>query len=448
MDGRPTSETVSKRGWLVAALLVAAMMLGGGGSPNPATEIALQLLAVLAALVWLWLPGAGRRLPASLLWLCALVLAVPLLQLVPLPPAIWQALPGRERMAEMLALVGEENSWRPLTISPPRTLASLLSLFPPLLVMVGTALLGRRERGMLLIAIAGTGAAAAMLGGLQLAGGEGAFQLYDRSHPGWLTGFHANRNAAADMLLVASLALSAAMALRICERGIRRENLAVFLIVQAVFLFALLMTGSRAGIALSVLAFGGGLAMFRSAGMRVPKRIIALGAAGAALVLALPLSGRIASVSSRFADFDDPRPDLWQDTLTAIGVNWPAGSGLGTFVPAFLPHERFEVLDASMPNRAHNDFLEFTLETGAFGPILLLVLALILGRMALSGWRSGTRARIEVILAVSILLVMMLHSIVDYPLRNMAGACLAGVAAGLLAANLRKRRARTGAMPE
>jgi VIT1/CCC1 family predicted Fe2+/Mn2+ transporter len=53
--------------------------------------------------------------------------------------------------------------------------------------------------------------------------------------------------------------------------------------------------------------------------------------------------------------------------------------------------------------------------------------------MAYKSWRLQPARRAQVLFAMGVLFVISLHSFVDYPLRSMALACLAGVAGGMLA---------------
>ena len=87
-----------------------------------------------------------------------------------------------------------------------------------------------------------------------------------------------------------------------------------------------------------------------------------------------------------------------------------------------------------MPNRAHNDFLEWAIEAGAAG---LMVLAAAVAIVLCLGWRAWRRRpadRPQTTFALCTLAIIGLHSMVDYPLRSMALACIAGLAAGILAA--------------
>ena len=421
--------------------VAAAMVLGGGGSPAPGNEIILQVLFAAAIIAWVWMPCEGSekraRIPTSLLIVGIVLLALPLLQLVPLPPSIWQALPVRHLESATLSLVGEKESWQPLTISRPRTVAAFLAILPAVGVMWAAATRPVKDRRVLLLAIATIGLVSALLGALQMASGPEAFRLYDQSHRGWLTGFHANRNAAADALLIASLALSAWVVSGRTRLEVRA--LAPLAAAQAVLFVALVMTGSRTGIALTIVTLAFHVLIFQKFAAGAGRRSLvgAMAMVGAVLIaipVALSGTSRLASVAARFDVTGDARATLWQDTLAAILAFWPAGSGLGTFSSAVSPFEAPEHLDRFYPNRAHNDYFEFILETGVLAPLVMIGVAALIVMLARRSWRQSIRQRPILLFAIGTLAIVALHSIVDYPLRNMALACLAGVAAGMLVA--------------
>ena len=88
--------------WLTAFTLLAALLLGGGTRGGFLSDALLQLLAIPLLLVsasrlgdLFWQQRAKLR---ELRWeiiFCLAVVLVPLIQLVPLPPAIWTLLPHR-----------------------------------------------------------------------------------------------------------------------------------------------------------------------------------------------------------------------------------------------------------------------------------------------------------------------------------------------------------------
>lgn len=452
---RRNATPVSRHGLLVAAFVAIAMIFGGGGSPSPKAEIIVQLGFVAALLAWVWWAPRGNEealqpVPHRLALLGSMLLFVPILQLLLLPPQIWQSLPGRELQVASLSLVDGANSWQPLSISPARTLAGLLALMPAVAVMWATAQLPSRDRRFLILSIALLSIAGAVLGALQLASGGASFYLYEMSHRGWLTAFHANRNAAVDVLLIGSLAMSAFFASKATPPALLRRRMPVLLAGQAVLLLAAILTGSRMGVLLILPVLALNAMILKPLGEgRALKLAGRVASFGVILLLALPLilagNPRLAAVATRFDAAGDARIMLWRDTLQAIDAFFPVGSGVGTFPVAFAPHQSFESLSAAFINRAHNDFLEFFLEAGLLAPVVLLAGGYLLLRQGFSTWSQAASERAPQIFACGTLGVIALHSLVDYPLRNMAIACLAGVAAGMLSPTQPMREANRDA---
>jgi hypothetical protein len=237
--------------FITATLLAFAIVLGGGGSPAHATEAALQIVfAVALGVLALW-PPKSPITPPRMAWLLAgLVMFLPLFQLIPLWPELWQSLPGRATMREALDLVGSADQWQPFTLTPSRTLAAVLAMVAPVALFLLATRLKTAERQQLLLVVIGGALITSVLGGLQVAAGEsGAWRLYAETHLLYVTGFFANRNAAADLLLIGLLALAAwwASADRSPFTPLARLLL---LAIALLLILALLMTGSRSGIAL------------------------------------------------------------------------------------------------------------------------------------------------------------------------------------------------------
>lgn len=436
-------------GTIAVCLVSAGLLLGGGGSPAPHAEMWLQTLALIAAIIWIW-TGAGEQplLPrGAQVWLIAgIIVLLPVLQLLPLPPSVWQALPGRGPQAEALALIGEEGSWRPLSLAPLSTLASLLSLIPPLLLLMMVAAIDAKGRQQVIVAVAVVAVLSAFVGAMQLAGGELAPRFYAGGHTMGITGFHANRNAAADVLLIGIIAVGVVAAASIGRfphlgqyRVRPQPSLGLWLFSLVLILLlalAVIFTGSRTSIALIPLAFAACWIAVRSPSMAQPRAMAILAGGSVLLIGLVMILWQLPSlqwVTARFAASGDPRFDLWRDGLHAAGLYWPAGSGIGTFTHAILPVERIEAVDATVPNRAHNDYLELLVEAGATGIAALLAVGSLLAALAWRAWHGRTQDRAQVIFGLAVLAILGLHSLVDYPLRSMALACLAGTGVGMLA---------------
>lgn len=441
----------TRQNLIVVLLIGAAMVLGGGGSPAPAPEIILQLVAAGLFVAWVIVSAQPMRAVPRDAWVIAgLLVLIPVIQLLPLPPALWHALPGREAERAALALVGAEDSWRPWSIAPARTVASLLAVaVPAALVLMGSCLT-RGGRTMAIGMVAAVAFASLLVGTGQLTGGESNALRYYVKDAGYLNGFQANHNSAADVLLIGMIAYVAT--LRVWSLKRPQPPTAAFLLAVAaggvvLFSVGVFLTASRAGTILLPLAWLASLVIAWPWVNLTRRGLIRTGivALVGAIVLAVAFlsSGMVTRVVGRFAFEGEFRPQLWQDTLFAAKQYFPFGSGNGTFVPAFVAIERLEVVDPTFPNRAHNDGLEFLLESGVFGVVAVVLVGGILTRRILSGWReAGSVARAQIAFAAGVLAIIAAHSQVDYPLRSMSLACIAALAASLLMPGIEISRQR------
>ena len=112
-------------GSMVPAFVLLALLLGGS-SNNLWQSAVLQLVGILLIAWAVALPqperiGRDGRILLALI-VCALVLV--LLQLIPLSPALWRGLPGREPVVLGYASLGYPLPWLPLSIAPEKTLQS------------------------------------------------------------------------------------------------------------------------------------------------------------------------------------------------------------------------------------------------------------------------------------------------------------------------------------
>ena len=100
--------------------------------------------------------------------------------------------------------------------------------------------------------------------------------------------------------------------------------------------------------------------------------------------------------------------------------------------------ERLDVVDMTSPVRAHNDWLEWTLEAGLPGLVVLGIVILVIGWFAVRAIISSNRAgvaparRAQVAFGTGVLIIEGLHAIVDYPMRSMALAILSATALAFL----------------
>jgi O-antigen ligase len=433
-------------------LLLVAFALGGGGSRQGLANLLVQLTA-LAALAphYRAMRAFVREAPLGLRALIGASLLVPLLQIIPLPPGLWQSLPGRDLALRSFELAGETGGWMPFSLYPLRTLLALTALITPVAVLIIGWSLSRQRLAILGWVVVACGLVTVLFGLVQLGATDDTGTLFGTRDPGKvLLGTFANRNSTA-LLLGFALALAALLPAPHPHPAL----LPVRLALCALLLLAIVLTRSRTGIVLAALPImlaglkalwwalrerGGTQA---SSGAKTRHRLaLVLGAAalvaasGIALLVAAP--GPIGEALERFEAKDDPRRYIWDDASYSARRYWPLGAGMGTFDEVFQVDESLENLTKKTAGRAHNDYLELAIEAGIFG------LALAGLWLALIGWLSW-RARLSsqrwmAWAGSSFLLAIALQSITDYPLRNQTILAFAAFALLLLARGPEERR--------
>ena len=404
----------------------------------------MLLQGVLCAIAGCWLFCAGgpgfRNVPRSAFALSGLIVVLPVVQLIPLPPMIWHNLPGRDLEVTVLGLVGAQDSWMPWSMSPPRTLASLLALLPPAFLVIMTSALPRSGRTFAMTTVAIVALAALALGAAQVADGtDSIYRFYGRPEGNYVHGFQAGRNLSATVLLVGMIAVSAAMREWIGTRPypVRpRLPMAILAALELALVLGVLLTGSRAGAVLLAPAIIAVLWISWPTARHYLRWKLLAGMFVAVLAGSLVLwrSGFLDRALYRFSVIQsETRPDIWTDTMRAAWLHFPFGSGMGTFTPMIYPTERLESLRDVLTNRAHNDYLELFLEAGLAG---IAVLCAAVGLLAVTAWQHWNAVvrmpRSQLRFAIASLLVVAAHSIVDYPLRSMSLACVVAFCAGLL----------------
>jgi O-antigen ligase len=280
------------------------------------------------------------------------------------------------------------------------------------------------------------------LGVLQLSRTGGIdWSLYSQFSEGFLVGFQANRNAQADILLAGMLATGVLATTRLADGRNHVLTWTGLLMILTSLLVGLLMTGSRTGIALCTIVLGFVLLMLWPVLRKRSAVLYGLGGSVGVMIVSGGLLLQLQSVQrivSRFSLTHEARWDLWADTWYSIGQVWPFGSGIGTIVPMLEAAERLEVVDSTRPVRAHNDWLEWTLEAGLPGMIVLALILLFVGYLMVRAIMSARRPdapparRAQVLFSIGFLVIEALHAVVDYPMRSMSLAALAAVAVAML----------------
>jgi len=405
------------------AYLLACLLLGG--SAQGIWQNMLLQLAGVAIIAWAAATGDEPLPKAAQTLLLILVagLVVIALQLIPLPASLWTT--GlRARVGEGYAILGQAIPPLPISLTPYAGLNTLLGIVPALAVFCAVLRLGAFRASWLAAALLAGTVVGITLGALQVVapGPNSPWYLYPQTNRGVAVGFFANANHMAD-LLVCALPFIAALASAGRSRNIQRYSALLVVLAAAALLIVvgIALNGSLAGYVLALPVIGASILIAAPPrrSLRTPVAILT----GLALVAAV---GAIASTSigsSRIGQEASgsvqSREAILQTTAKAMADTMPFGSGLGSFVRVYPLYESADRVVPEYVIHAHNDYAELALELGVPG-IALMVLFLATWLVAAKGaWRRDAWNPFAQAASIASAAVLV-HSLVDFPLRTAA----------------------------
>lgn len=201
---------------------------------------------------------------------------------------------------------------------------------------------------------------------------------------------------------------------------------------------ALLMSGSRAGIA-STLIGATVLLVIYAAHRRLKFRqaFVILPAIAVIGIIIFSASGNVLTkrlgVDYLGSSFD-VRFNVYEETWKAIQTTPWTGTGFGTFADVFPAYRTPEFITPVLWDKAHNTYLENALELGLPASILLNLALSSLALQALRGALMRKRDALVPALGISASMLVGIHSLVDFSLQipavTILYACIMGVAIG------------------
>lgn len=422
--GRITAPSLSAL--LLLALLSTVWVAGGASRGDVLGQVIVRTVATLLLASAILLGGrparSDRRDLLPLVGLLAATVALPLLQLIPLPPGWWQELPGRAIFVDAATASGQPQPWRPWAIVPGGAVNAAASLLVPVTALVLVAQLRDDERAWL-PGILLTMVAVSTISGLLQSSGMGSNNPLINDSIGQVSGNFANRNHLA-LFLAIGCSLAPAWAFFDGRRPGWRAPVALALVL--LFVLTILATGSRAGLALGAFSLVLGPLLVRThiarALRRYPRWVLPALAAGIIVVVAIFVLASVAAnraVAINRVLAVDPGQDMRSRALPTIlnmvVTYFPAGAGLGGFEPLFRLHEPFGLLKRTYFNHAHNDWLEVVLDAGILGAAVLAAAVGWWAWASIHAWRhGGTTGRLGSV----VLLLVMIASLFDYPART------------------------------
>jgi len=351
-------------------------------------------------------------------------------QIIPLPLILLKYIsPEAFRLREFYAL--EPAGTGALSLVPYRSLLELLKAVAFLTVfsLASIYFISRDRLKDFVKALSLFGFCLAVFAIVQKATWNGRLYWFrDLTMGGEAFGPFVNRNHFAGFIgMIIPLTLGLAITKHSREKKIFYGFLAVIMSVSLFFSL------SRGG----VVSFFSGMVLFGFllvASRLQQKKIWFIGIFVVAVLTYLAWLG-VDPIMQRFSQTDitkEQRLIVWSTTLTASKDFWLTGSGLGTFLNIFPLYAPASV-QGGIYDHAHNDYLEFLLETGLGGVILLLCFTGLLLWSACKSTFEG-RSGIMLMAALSSAMSIAIHSIFDFNLHILSNLLLFGTVLGMVAA--------------
>ena len=414
----------------VAPLYLFMCLILGGSTQGIWANALLQIVGI-AIIAWALLdrraPLPSTARPILLLAIAAALIVA--LQLIPIP-ASFSVNGVRGRIVEGYPVLGLRAPRLPTSVTPYESLSAVFCLIPPLAIFGAIARLNAYRRSWLAAALLGATLFGILLGALQVAtSGVGPrWYLYDQTNLGLGVGFFANANHMATLLVI-SIPFLAAIVSSARNNNLQRYSalLTIMAAMALLIVVGIALNGSLAGYALAVPAIAASVILI----LPKPNRI-RIWLAGAAAIFAIAAVGAIANssigVGKIGADANVSivsREQIFRTTGQAIGDFMPLGSGLGSFAKVYRLYERPDSATSEWVIHAHNDYAELSLELGLAGVLLaVLFLGWWVSRVR-AVWLEGEGGPFAMAASIASAAVLV-HSLVDFPLRTAAiSACFA-----------------------
>ncbi|MER8386445.1 O-antigen ligase family protein [Mesorhizobium sp. M1380] len=383
--------------YLLGSVLFVSLLIGGGTASGLYTDTLIELAAIVSAAA-IFSRNHGQRTAHAVLWLLLFAIGLAVVQIIPLPAAIFKGTRPELLLGDQW--VGD-TKFRFISVGVGRTVECLLYL----VAAAGFFLAVLRLRAEQLSALLPFFFMGVVCNGLA---GAIQYSLSDTvAIVGLLpftinAGLFANGNHFSALLFV-SIPF-------VVYYGLFRGHLLSGLLGLLTLLLLLLAAGSRAGVLLGL-----AITVLSVVFLSARSRISGLGFLAMFIGLSVYTIGAWTKIDADVIDPAFGRGEFARTTIEGIKDNWETGVGFGNFQKVYQVYEREGMIFRQYVNHAHNDFLEIALEGGIVAVVLTVVyLSLFSAHLIRSRHDPIQKAAF---LSVSFMLI---HSLVDYPLRTEA----------------------------
>jgi len=392
-DSRPRMAT-----WSLGAVMLLALLVGGGTEPALVTDAIVQCATAIVC-IGVLTTKQSTRVDRRLLVFPLCMLAFVVLQATPLPVGLVELFwPPAVESAWRSS--GSAAGWAYLTINLPATISCLGTVATASLLLWTLGSLSG-EQLLDIVPFVGVGVLAnvfAAVSQLSLLG----FQPIDNILSYTIrAGMFANQNHFASLILMTIPPIVLFVA------GPFRAAALVALFLATMILLAVgSIAGVVVGVAITALAF---VLVGRPRQLK-PGALIAAGS----LLASIAAIGAY-NVAFKPADVNAGRLEYLRTALASIWDSPLLGTGFGAFQSSYQIYERAADINSEYVNHAHDDYVELTMGGG------LAAVGFVAAYFYLLSTRVRECRRDKVALTAFLsILVVLIHSAVDYPLRTSA----------------------------
>ncbi|WP_081985287.1 O-antigen ligase family protein [Sphingomonas sp. 35-24ZXX] len=426
-SARLSREGISFSFIVICCFVIVSIIFGGGVGSLNFNFLLISLTGLLMLLQTIKRGGLSKfqNLPLNVRISIVLIPVIPLIQIIPLPPEFWQALPGRHSISNILIDEGFGAYWLPISLTPVDTAYSAIIGIIAFGLILAILKLSDKEIKWLAQLMCALVTLSIIIGLVQFTTNGNVFVFYSMMHRGVVAGIFANKNHMA-ISLTATLPILWAL-----YQGRFNYSLASYALLGlsiSGILAVLAATDSRAGLALGVIT----IIILMS--LQFPKYRTTIYISTCALILTIgifasqiPLIDKLSD--KMFASTEDMRGEFVKQSLPLLHDYIITGAGIGSFSQVYAATEKLEDVSFQLLNHVHSDILEFIIETGILGIFsyaVWIITVLSLSRLFLKPLRENLRNGSSVIaekwafVGLIIVLVFVAHSVVDYPLRRVS----------------------------
>jgi len=367
-----------------------------------------------------------------LFFIFAVFVSYSLIQLVPLPPSIWTALPGREVIVESYQLIGKPLQWQPISMAPEKTIFSIANFLPSIAIYFLVVYWSdRQEKDIAIWGFLAFATFTVLLGFVQIALPDGPLHFYQITNETLAVGFFSNSNHQATLLLMAIPFVFALLCNSLRENGSSRGTFGsatvITLFILLTLIVGLIKNSSIAGYVLMILIVALSSILFlKSIRSRSNLKTSLL------LLVAVPFFGVIfydashsviglQAISEKISISGEmSRGHAYLQTLEIIPNYLMIGAGLGSFPDIYKLYEATDGVSSVFLPHAHNDYLEILLDMGLLGGAIVVGFIFWWASTFLKLLRNGKTSSTVAKAASLAVMIVILHSFVDYPLRTIA----------------------------